>query len=240
MKTLLHSFLLLGSTLLAAVSQAQPHTRLRTLTTTGGEQQLAQLVSTAPLIIEGRAGESRSFWDAEHRLIYTATPVTLYKVFKGEPVGSTVEVITKGGRVGNSASGCKDCGEAALGLQPTGVFFLKPIPHTDPKSPVKVAYQVVNGQDGFLKYNSFSGDGANTQSHWQLYPNVENSLYPALVGLVHKPYRVVKPFNPRAFNALREKQRVDSLMYSRMDPVPPPAKSTPAIKKKGGYKRKQQ
>lgn len=226
--------LLLGSTLLTTVSQAQPDSGPRKLTTTGGEQQLARLVSAAPLIVEGRAGESRCFWDAEHREIYTATPVTLYKIFKGEPATATVEVITKGGQVGNSASACKDCNQVGLGLQPTGVFFLEPIPHVDPETTTKIAYRVVNGQKGFLEYDSDLQSGANTQSSWQLYPHVETSLYPVLTGLVHRPHRLVKPFNPRTFNSFREHDLLDSLRYSRSIPstTQNSTKPAPAVKKK--------
>lgn len=232
MKITLYFVLLMTATLLANVALAQSGNAPRRLTTTGGEQQLAQLVISAPLIVEGRAGESRSFWDAEHREIYTATPITLYKVFKGEPVGGPVEVIVKGGQVGNSASSCKDCRQVGLGLQPTGIFFLEPVPHVDPKATGKVAYRVFNGLEGFLEYDSYLRGGANTQSRWQLYPRVEASLYPVLTGLTRQPYQVVKPFDPKTFNAFREKRQLDSLMYSRMAPAENAPRPMPAAKKK--------
>lgn len=218
MKNVACLLFLLAVVLTGSPAQAQQGEAPRPFTSSGGEAQLAALIAKSSVIVEGRAEESYCFWDAAHSLIFTATPVTVYKVFKGEVSSARVEIITWGGQVGNEANAFSDLGQVGLNLQPTGVFFLTSTPHPDPKTkvPANQAFQTVDGERGFLEYESYLKGGANTQSFWQTYPRVETSLYPVIAAQVGHPYRVVKPFDPKKFNSYKEAYLLDSLMYARM------------------------
>ncbi len=214
MKNVAYLLLLLAAVLTGSPAQAQPGEAPRPLTTSGGEAQLAALVAKSPVIIEGHAEEGYCFWDADHRQIYTATPITVYKVFKGEVSSARIEIITRGGQVGNSGSGSKAWGPG-FALHPTGMLFLEPAAHPDPKTKTLTSqvFRVVDGEAGFFRYEGMFPDFDKTQSRWQLYLHLETSLYPAIVTQVGHPYRTVKPFNPKTYNYFRERRFLDSVRY---------------------------
>ena len=66
------------------------------------EIPLQQQIDKSSLVVEGKVIAKKSFWDAKHERIYTSNTIEVYKVFKGELLG-TIEVITSGGAVGNKA-----------------------------------------------------------------------------------------------------------------------------------------
>ena len=207
MKNVAYLLLLLAALLTGSPAQAQPGEVPRPLTTSGGEAQLAALVAKSPVIIEGHAEEGYCFWDADHRQIYTATPFTVYKVFKGEVSSAHIEIITRGGQVGNSGSASKAWGPG-FALHPTGMLFLEPTAHPDPKTKTLTSqvFRVTDGEAGFFKYEGIFPDFDKTQSRWQLYPHLETSLYPAVTTQLGHPYRIVKTFDPKKFNYIKELQ----------------------------------
>ena len=88
------------------------------------------------LIAEGKVIEKKSFWNNEHTMIYTANTIEVYKLFKGNLVEKSIEVITEGGGVGNQYIETSDLLNLDQGQ--TGIFFCyqrasKPCHHSHEK-----------------------------------------------------------------------------------------------------------
>jgi hypothetical protein len=64
------------------------------------EVPLTTQVQSSSQIIEGKVLSKTSFWDNNQHNIYTVNTIEVYKVFKGQTLTETLEVITPGGRVG--------------------------------------------------------------------------------------------------------------------------------------------
>src|SRR5215212_2416363 len=58
-----------------------------------------QKIIKSTLIIEGKVVAKRSAWNTSHTMIYTASQVEVYKVFKGSLQSKTIDIITIGGTV---------------------------------------------------------------------------------------------------------------------------------------------
>lgn len=84
---------------------------------------LKQQIEKSALVVEGKVIAQTSVWDDEYRYIYTVNTVEVYKVFKGNSVG-TIEVITKGGTVGLTALIAHP--SLRLHMEDIGVFTLTP------------------------------------------------------------------------------------------------------------------
>lgn len=63
---------------------------------------LSDIVNQSSYIFEGRVIRSDSYWGQENRTIYTSHTVEIKKIFKGDLECGTIEVITEGGRVGDT------------------------------------------------------------------------------------------------------------------------------------------
>ena len=79
-------------------------------------------VSSSSQIIEGKVISKTSFWDDNQHNIYTVNTVEVYKVFKGQTITETVEVITPGGSVGNASEVVTP--SLTLNVGEIGVFML--------------------------------------------------------------------------------------------------------------------
>src|SRR6476620_9662695 len=65
--------------------------------------ELNEKVSKASLIVEGKVTSKKSFWNDAHTMIFTANTIKVYKLFKGALSDKTIEIVTQGGSLGNSA-----------------------------------------------------------------------------------------------------------------------------------------
>ncbi len=61
--------------------------------------ELQRKVANSDFVFEGKVLRTNGFWNEKHTFIYTSNLVEVYKVFKGESVSTTVEIITRGGEV---------------------------------------------------------------------------------------------------------------------------------------------
>ena len=84
MKKIFITFLLLGNLLCLLAQNAA---------------ELQRKVADADFVFEGKVLKTNGFWNDRHTFIYTSNLVEVYKVFKGEMVSETVEIITRGGEV---------------------------------------------------------------------------------------------------------------------------------------------
>ena len=155
------------------------------------EISLKEQVENSSLVIEGKVISQRTFWDADHKLIYTANTVEVYKVFKGEAI-ETVEVLTQGGTVGLEAILVSHALKLRIGN--VGVFNLY-------DSNVNVGlnnktqlnqYKTYSSVQGFYKYDLQSDKAINTFSQRK---GIQQSFYKEIQRITNKNYRTLTPFD---------------------------------------------
>ncbi|WP_181307316.1 IPT/TIG domain-containing protein [Rufibacter sp. XAAS-G3-1] len=170
----------------AAAAQAQDACLLIPLS-------LEERIQTAEVVVEGKVVSQRSFWDEKHQNIYTANQVEIYKVFKGTPTSTTVEIITEGGRVGLDIH----VYSATLQLkkQQQGIFFLQP---SKAKAPL-ARYTVFGSLQGFIRYQLSEG---TAKDPFAKYSSIPLQLYGSLERLSGASLRRVKA-NPELEVALK-------------------------------------
>ncbi|WP_162051397.1 T9SS type A sorting domain-containing protein [Pontibacter pamirensis] len=132
-------------------------------------------IRAAEMVVEGEVVSKQSFWDAQHKNIYTSNIIRVYKVFKGEVRSEQVELITEGGTIGLKIHAVS----TALQLRPgqQGVFFLKRQQQL-PQSPGNqhISTMAYGSQQGFVKYditsNKAFGAFDSYNSVRELYQNI--------------------------------------------------------------------
>ncbi|MBL7891413.1 MAG: PKD domain-containing protein, partial [Bacteroidia bacterium] len=156
------------------------------------EVPLTDRINTSELIVEGKVINRSSFWDARHRMIFTSNTLEIYKVFKGVPTVSTINIITEGGTVGlervTVSSGIE------LGIGEVGLFTCS---SNVPATPVDnnnqyPNYAVYAGMQGFIRYDPFSATAADP---FHVYHNVITELYDVITDQTQQAFSVVKPFD---------------------------------------------
>ena len=108
-------------------------------------------VQSSSQIIEGKVISKTSFWDDNHHNIYTVNTIEVYKVFKGQTISETLEIITPGGSVGNNSEVVTP--SLTLNVGEVGVFMLHEnnIPITNGTSQSK--FKPYASSQGFYKYD---------------------------------------------------------------------------------------
>ena len=62
-------------------------------------QPILTIIDSSAYIFEGEVIRSESYWTDDHDFIYTSATVEISKIFKGNLVCGTIEVLTAGGRM---------------------------------------------------------------------------------------------------------------------------------------------
>lgn len=118
-------------------------------------------------MVEGKVVSKTSFWDSEHKKIYTANTLEVYKVFKGDDAISTIEEVTVGGTVGFDA--LMVFPSLKLQVGDIGVFTLYET-HVSLSSKTKTQnkqFEVYSLSQGFYKYNLHTDAAINPFSKTQ-------------------------------------------------------------------------
>ena len=133
---------------------------------------LAGKINKARFIVEATVVEQHSFWNDEHTVIYTASKLHIYKLFKGDTIIKEIEVVTQGGSVGNTCLKVSDM----LQLKPkqTGMFFLKANGRLHSPLTKNILYEVYSSSQGFLRYNK---NRTVALAPFARYENIEQNLY---------------------------------------------------------------
>lgn len=162
------------------------------------EVSLDEKISGSPLIVEGKVVEQTCFWDPTHSLIFTANKVKVYKVFRGNVSTEFVEIMTKGGTVGDEYVGVTHQLELEKDL--TGIFFCYPNA-TDLRSPVtnKRLLDVYSSTQGFFQYDMLKQEAG---APFVRYSSITNQLYPELQQKLGRSYEIKDPsFNVTSYAA---------------------------------------
>jgi hypothetical protein len=131
-----------------------------------------QKILKSTLIVEGKVISRKSAWNTKHTMIYTASEVEVYKVFKGSLQKNTIEIITVGGAVGGDFIQASHLLE--LNKNEVGVFFCRP--NRDRNAPPEFtgAVEVYSSSQGFYKYDLRSKTAA---APFIEYADIERMLY---------------------------------------------------------------
>ncbi|WP_298494375.1 T9SS type A sorting domain-containing protein [uncultured Algibacter sp.] len=155
------------------------------------EISLKDQIGNSSLVVEGKVIAKKSFWDADHKMIYTAYTIDVYKVFKGESY-KQIEVIVKGGIVGLNAFIVSHGLKLGKGL--TGVFTLNEsnlnIGLTNTIS--AKTYKVYSGVQGFYNYNLSDDIATNPFSERK---GIKSTLYEDIIKVTKKNYKIVSNFD---------------------------------------------
>ncbi|MDO5978518.1 T9SS type A sorting domain-containing protein [Flavivirga spongiicola] len=171
------------------------------------EASLKKQIDNSSLVIEGKVVDKKSFWDDNHRIIYTANTVEVYKVFKGEPL-TTVEVITLGGTVGLHALIANPSLKLRLG--DAGIFTLQNnnvAINTKSKS-TKKAFRPYGSSQGFYKYNLYDDLAVNP---FNKKKGIKSSFYNEIMSHTKNDYRVISNFDTQS-KSLQSKQSKNLLV----------------------------
>lgn len=158
---------------------------------------LDEKINHSQLIVEGKVIAKKSFWNDAHNMIYTANTIEIYKVFKGNVITKTVEVMTQGGSVGTRAVSVSDL--LQLDMDKVGIFFCEPN-QRNIQSPTtkKLLYDIYSSDQGFLRYDVKSN---KANAPFASYDNIETSLYNAILQKTGQPIQVLnKEFKISAGN----------------------------------------
>lgn len=162
------------------------------------EIPLRQQIENASLVVEGKVIAKQSFWDADHKKIYTANTVDVFKVFKGKAT-STVEVITIGGTVGFDA--LMVFPSLKLQVGDIGMFTLNDttISLTTKAKNQNKQYIVYSSSQGFYKYSLNKDVAINPFNKTQ---GISSVFYNKISNLTKSKYAEIKSFD---INALQLK-----------------------------------
>lgn len=115
------------------------------------EIPLETQVKSSIQIIEGKVTNKTSFWDRLERNIYTVNTIEVFKVFKGQTLNETIEIITPGGIVGNNAEIVTP--SLSLNIGEIGLFMLNSSTIDISNGTSHKKYRTYGASQGFYKYN---------------------------------------------------------------------------------------
>jgi hypothetical protein len=148
---------------------------------------LSQRIENATTILEGKVIGQACYWDEAKNHIYTSNLIEVYKIFKGRLSATRVEIITRGGIVGNQMERISNTLELKLG--DLGVFTT--IGNTAKiKTAVNLAkLKVYAGQQGFIKYDILSRtakDGFNS------YHDIDKEIYAQIAAQTKSDIKIIQ------------------------------------------------
>ncbi|QCR23881.1 IPT/TIG domain-containing protein [Pontibacter sp. SGAir0037] len=145
---------------------------------------LEEKTRQAQIIVEGEVISKKSFWDDQHRNIYTSHTIKVYKVFKGTVREEYVELVTEGGTVDLKMHVFSNA--LKLKEKQQGVFFLTE-QQKHKISNHQIAAKAVADQQGFIEYNLRNGAAKDP---FNTFDSV-NEVYNAITAKTGTTYKVI-------------------------------------------------
>ncbi|UYZ58581.1 IPT/TIG domain-containing protein [Hymenobacter latericus] len=131
----------------------------------------AERAQRATLVVEAEVVAQRSFWDREHRHIYTANTLRVYKLLKGQwAAGQPLTVITEGGTVELARESITNTLALKVGEQ--GLLFLQPAGFRGVSEPQ--AFMPYGSLQGFIRYDVAAATAAEP---FRRYPLLDEDFY---------------------------------------------------------------
>lgn len=152
---------------------------------------LAQRTSASDLIIEGKVTGQRSFWNSYHNMIYTASTVEVYKIFKGTLAATSIEILSEGGTVGLDKITVEP--SLQIGIGETGIFTCETVKHVKGNVVSRGGlpqYEAYASAQGFIRYNI---DNQTAADPFNVYTDIDNQVYSVVNP--SGSYQEIRPFN---------------------------------------------
>ena len=159
------------------------------------------LIHNAGMIAEGRISSSESFWDSQHRNIYTRYHLEVENVLKGSPANQ-IDILVKGGKVDQTWQMLLPSVEFQIGDE--GIFLLDIIQSNHPIPGAGLQYTLSGGNQSYV-LNSKQGD------EWERIDGKEDPLLNALESVAGKSVEKYLPLNDLKSAADATVQVVDSI-----------------------------
>jgi hypothetical protein len=151
---------------------------------------LDQRIDNSTAIFEGKVIRQTSYWDNTKTHIYTSNIVEVYKVFKGESIAKEIELITRGGIVGDNMQRVSH--NLVLNIGDAGVFT----------AVVNTAKLVTNtkltqlktyaGEQGFIKYDQETGSAKDV---FDTYNKITTDVHAKIVARTKLNIKIIQKSN---------------------------------------------
>lgn len=148
---------------------------------------LDQRIDNATAILEGKVIAQTSYWDETKTQIYTSNIVEVYKLFKGKLSANQVEIITKGGVVGNDMQRVSHTLELTLG--DIGVFTAVPNTFKVTTKAKLTKLKAYAGLQGFIKYDL---KDKTAKDVFNTYKNINKEVYSKIAGRTKTNFKTVQ------------------------------------------------
>ncbi|WP_167856983.1 IPT/TIG domain-containing protein [Hymenobacter aquaticus] len=158
----------------------------------------AERARQSGVVVEGEVLDARSFWDADHRRIYTAHQIRVFSVLKGT-APSQLTILTEGGQVDLTSQVLTNTLRLQAGEQ--GVFFLAPAAFTGVSG--EAAWTPYASEQGFIRYEL---SDASATEPFRRYPLIGPEFYAELSRTLGQARREVQP-NARLLTAQQRRQQ---------------------------------
>ncbi|MCC3154357.1 T9SS type A sorting domain-containing protein [Hymenobacter sp. BT770] len=156
----------------------------------------------AALVVEAEVLDAQSFWDTDHRRLFTRHRLRVFSLLKGQVADTTgLVLITEGGRLGLDQQVLTNTLSLTAGQQ--GVFFLTRAPWTGLPTTVGRAWTPYGSEQGFIAYNLA---GRTATEPFRTYPALDATFYKGITQLTGQGRRVLQP-NPALVAPLPALQR---------------------------------
>ncbi len=168
-----------------------------------------ELALKSPVVVEGEVISQNSVYNESQNFIYTVSQLRLYKVFKGNPGGSVISIITQGGTIGLQKIQVSSENEFFVGEK--GVFFLEP--SSARLSNLNItgsAYEVVAAEQGVFVYRENESVAMNP---FMEVKNIPSGMYDFLqrIGLSASP-TIIQPWPTNGGNVSNPKNNTPGLL----------------------------
>lgn len=148
---------------------------------------LSERIEKATIILEGKVIGQACYWDEAKTHIYTSNLLEVYKLFKGRLLTTRVEIITRGGIVGNQMERISNTLELKLG--DVGIFTA--IENTTKiNTALKLTkLKVYAGLQGFIKYDMAS---RTAKDAFNSYHDIDKEIYAQIASQTKSDIKIVQ------------------------------------------------
>lgn len=139
------------------------------------EVPLVQRANASSLIVEGTVTEQYSYWNTSHTMIYTASKIELYKIFKGSVNTDAIEIITEGGTVDMDRITVEPTLQLTVG--DVGVFTCiapERVQNNVTSRNALPQYEAYASLQGFVQYDLTDNTASD---HFRTYTDIQTELF---------------------------------------------------------------
>lgn len=179
------------------------------------EVSLSDQVTNSSQIIEGKVISKNSFWDLNHRNIYTVNTIEVFKSFKGQ-ASATIEILSEGGVVDMTAQITTLSLDVSIG--DIGVFMLHDsnIQFSPENTSGINKYESYSAVQGFYQYDVFENKVSNP---YITMNDISQGFYGRIMALTQSDFIQVSPFDIDRYMETFTQNRLGGMAISNFSPA---------------------